>query len=479
MTRRKIYKFSTARPYDARVQPNFGLGAGMRLGDRYRLENRLGAGGMGEVWRALDETLNRVVAIKTMLPAAAQDPDFVRRFAAEAHAMARVNHPSVAAIHDVGQAGGHTFLVMEFIDGESLAQRLAREGRIAPAETMRIVKAAAEGLQAVHDQGILHRDIKPANIMLRNDGGVLLTDFGIARHEDSTGVTVTGAVLGTPSYLAPEQVLGRPADRRSDVYSLGLVAYECLAGEKPFVGDNPYAVALQRIQEQPKTLGANLPPAVLALVERALQSDPEKRFPSALAMAEMARQAAQSPVAGDGRTEGRKKSPALMVGAVAAVLVIALIVAGIVLRGTGDEPDGAAAAGKPSAAAGAVPEGFAACGDGLCPAQPLCWGGLVRVGTQAMPPVSRFCPGSHVWETFAAIKLPAGAPVLDSAAPLLKQPDVAKACSAAVMAAQSIDPAATKGWRRDAWPVQGADGWLLHCIAQPKAGSSTGAAFKA
>src|SRR5690349_16417546 len=113
MTRPKDLPDLTANPYDARVQPNFGLGAGMRLGDRYRLENRLGAGGMGEVWRALDESLNRVVAIKTMLPAAAQDPEFVRRFAAEAHAMARVNHPSVAAIHDVGQAGGYTFLVME------------------------------------------------------------------------------------------------------------------------------------------------------------------------------------------------------------------------------------------------------------------------------------------------------------------------------------------------------------------------------
>ncbi|WP_436530641.1 serine/threonine-protein kinase [Actinoplanes sp. HUAS TT8] len=461
------------------MQPNFGLGAGMRLGDRYRLENRLGAGGMGEVWRAFDEALNRFVAVKTMLPGAAQDPDFVRRFAAEAHAMARVNHPSVAAIHDVGQSGGYTYLVMEFIDGESLAQRLAREGRLDPAETRRIIVAAAEGLQAVHDQGILHRDIKPANIMLRQDGGVLITDFGIARHEDSTGVTATGAVLGTPSYLSPEQVMGRPADRRSDVYSLGLVAYECLAGEKPFVGDNPYAVALQRIQEQPKTLGSNLPPAMLALVERALQSDPERRFPTALAMAEVARQADLTAGAGDVRTEG-KKSPRALIGIAAAVVVVALIIAGITLRGGGDQPDGAAAAGKPSAAtaAGGAPDGFSACGDGFCPSQPMCWGGVVAISGQARPPVSAYCPGTHVWETFAAIRLPAGEPLLDAASPLMKKPDVAKACSATVLAAQSIDPAATKGWRRDAWPMQGADGWLLHCIAQPTKGSSVGAAFK-
>ncbi|AEV85912.1 serine/threonine protein kinase, bacterial [Actinoplanes sp. SE50] len=227
----------------------------MRLGDRYRLQDRLGAGGMGEVWRALDESLNRLVAIKMMLPSAAQDPDFVRRFAAEAMAMARVNHPAVATVHDVRQAHGLTFLVMEYVDGESLAQRLAREGRLSPAETMRIVTRAAEGLQAVHDQDILHRDIKPANIMLRRDGEVLITDFGIARHAGAAGLTATGAVLGTPSYLSPEQVLGQPSDRRSDVYSLGLVAYECLAGEKPFAGDNPYAVALQRVRHEPRTIG--------------------------------------------------------------------------------------------------------------------------------------------------------------------------------------------------------------------------------
>ncbi|MFI1988939.1 serine/threonine-protein kinase [Actinoplanes sp. NPDC020271] len=461
------------------MQPNFGLGAGMRLGGRYRLDNRLGAGGMGEVWQGFDESLNRVVAIKTMLPAAAQDPDFVQRFAAEAHAMARVNHPNVAAIHDVGQNGGRTYLVMEFIDGESLAQRLVREGRLSPAETKRIVIAAAEGLQAVHDQGILHRDVKPANIMLRSDGGVLITDFGIARHLGSPGVTATGAVLGTPGYLAPEQVLGQPADRRSDVYSLGLVAYECLAGQKPFVGDNPYAVALQRIQQEPRTLGADVPPAVLALVERALQTDPEKRFPSALAMAEVARQADLASPSGTGRTAG-KKNPRVLIGAVAAVVVIALIVAGIVARGGNDDPRGAAAAGEPTAtaAAGGAPTGFTACGDAFCPDEPLCWAGLTQIGTQAVAPVSRYCPGSHVWETFAAITLPAGPPVLDSTSPLIKQPDVAKACSAQVMAAQSLDPATTKGWRRDAWPVQGSNGWLLHCMAQPAKGSSVGAAFK-
>ncbi|GIE86143.1 serine/threonine-protein kinase [Actinoplanes regularis] len=462
------------------MQPDFGLRAGMRLGGRYRLEDRLGAGGMGEVWRAFDEALNRTVAVKTMLPTAAQDPDFVRRFADEATAMARVNHPAVVAIHDVGESDGITYLVMEFIDGESLAQRLTRERRLAPAETMRIIAAAAEGLQAVHDQGILHRDIKPANIMLRADGGVLITDFGIARHPGSPGLTATGAVLGTPTYLSPEQVLGQPVDRRSDVYSLGLVAYECLAGEKPFVGDNPYAVALQRIQEEPKTLGTDLPPAVLLLVERALQADPEKRLPSALSLAEAARRVELTPVAA-GRT-GEGKSPRRAVlAAVAGVLIVGAIIAGIVVRGRGGDSDGASAAGnkpKATATAGGVPGGFVACGDVFCPETPMCWNGFVQVGTQAMPPVSRFCPGAHVWETFVAITLPAGPPVLDSAAPLMKQPDVAKTCSAEAMAQHSKDPAATKGWRRDVWPVDSGHGWLLHCVAQPTSGSSTGSAFK-
>src|SRR5689334_6104497 len=290
---------SPACPMGGRVRPpklsrvgfGGGLQVGTRLGERYRLEQRIGAGGMGEVWRAVDELLGRTVAVKVMLPAVAGDPEFGRRFLAEATSMARVNHRSVAAVHDFGRVDGSAYLVMEFVDGESLAQRLGRTGRLDPAETMRVMAEAADGLQAVHDQGIVHRDVKPANILLRRDGSVVLTDFGIARHDSAGQLTASGAILGTPSYLSPEQVLGQPATPLSDIYSLGLTAYECLAGEKPFVGDNPYAVALQRLQSAPRTIGITLPAPVLAVVERALATDPARRWPSAAGLADAARAA--------------------------------------------------------------------------------------------------------------------------------------------------------------------------------------------
>jgi serine/threonine-protein kinase len=180
---------------------------------------------------------------------------------------------------------------MEFIDGESLSQVLARVGRLDPAATMRLIAQAADGLRAVHERGIVHRDIKPANLLIRRDGTLLITDFGISRTYDGTQLTASGAVLGTPTYLSPEQVLGRPATGLSDVYSLGLAAYECLAGRRPFEGDNPYAVALQRLQTAPPPLGADIPGPVLAVVERALATDPAHRWPSAATMADAARAA--------------------------------------------------------------------------------------------------------------------------------------------------------------------------------------------
>ena len=271
------------------------LSTGMRLGDRYRLEARIGSGGMGEVWRAVDEVLSRPVAVKVMLARVADDPDFARRFLAEATAMARVNHPAVASIHDYGRSHDVTFLVMELVEGRSLAQLLARDGRLGPQDTMRLIAQAADGLQAVHDCGIVHRDIKPANLLVRPDGSVVITDFGIARRDDASRLTASGAILGTPSYLSPEQVLGQPVTVRSDVYSLGLTAYECLAGAPPFVGDNPYAVALQRLQAAPRTIGVTLSAGVRAVVERALATDPADRWPTAAALADAARDVGGAP----------------------------------------------------------------------------------------------------------------------------------------------------------------------------------------
>ncbi|AEV85911.1 hypothetical protein ACWT_4892 [Actinoplanes sp. SE50] len=190
-------------------------------------------------------------------------------------------------------------------------------------------------------------------------------------------------------------------------------------------------------------------------------------------MAEAARQV--DTAAADPRTASRRLSNRALVAAAVAVVVVVALGAAFLPRGGHGKPEPAAA----EPAAGALPDGFAACGAGICPAQPMCWSGLTQIGAQALPPAVAYCPGTHVWETFAVLRLPAGPPVMSADAPLIEQADVAKACSAAELAAHSIDPGRTRGWRRDAWPVQSGTGWLLHCMAQPKTGSSVGAAFRA
>jgi serine/threonine-protein kinase len=468
------------------------LQPGARLAGRYRLDSRIGAGGMGEVWRAFDEVLSRVVAVKAMLPAVADDPDFATRFLLEAQSMASVNHPAVAAIHDYGRSAGVTFLVMEFIEGSSLAQTLRSGGRLGPAETMRLVAQAADGLQAVHDRGIVHRDIKPANLLIRRDGALLISDFGISRTAYGTGLTASGAILGTPTYLSPEQVRGQPATHLSDVYSLGLTAYECLAGQPPFVGDNPYAVALQRLQVAPRTLTGNVPGPVLGVVERALATDPAQRWPSAAAMAAAARAASgvgsapasPAPIG----SASRRFSPAAW--AVFAAVLIVLLGGGTALwqlrRDSGAEtPAGTGPARTATATATArtdpaLPEtalrqaGLETCGAALCPTEPLCWGGMTAINGKAYPPEKLDCTQNHVWETFAVIPLPAAA-VRVRPEKLTGNKQIAAACSAKVLRARSHDPAGTSDWVRDAWPIQlpGTATWLLHCIARPPDGDSS------
>ncbi|MEV8510059.1 serine/threonine-protein kinase [Actinoplanes sp. NPDC051475] len=487
------------------------LQPGRRLGDRYRLDARIGAGGMGEVWRATDEVLGRVVAVKVMLPGVADDPGLARRFLTEAKAMAGVNHPAVTAIHDYGSSGGTPYLVMEFVDGESLAQLLGRHGRLTAAQTMQLVARAADGLRAVHERGIVHRDIKPANLLVRRDGSVLITDFGIARLADATPLTTAGAILGTPTYLAPEQVLGRPASALTDVYSLGLTAYECLAGHRPFTGDNPYAVALQRIQSAPRTLAGDLPVAVLAVVERALAPEPGDRWPSAADLAAAARAAAatladpdqdrapagpgrpgampdlgHAPLAGPAdhgakqpdRGRMRRGRRAVLLTTAAVVVTLVGFLGFLGWKAMGDDRHEADPGGRPASGPGAAaPKGFGECDAGLCPAAPLCWGGMVAISGRAMPPGAADCAGDHYWETFAAVPLPSDASGVRQDK-LIGRPDVAAACSAAVMARRSEHPAATTGWRRDAWPVQTGDTWLLHCIAGSDSGETKGAVFR-
>jgi len=265
---------------------------GQTLGGRYRLDQRIGAGGMGEVWRATDLVLGRIVAVKVVLAKLLDDPEFVRRFLVEARAMASVKHPGVVAIHDFHGDEAGAYLVMEYVEGESLAAALGRLGRLNPIAAMNLVAQAADALQAVHERGIVHRDVKPANLLVRADGTVALTDFGIALAAGGTQLTQAGAVLGTPSYLAPEQVLGQPATPRSDVYALGVVAFECLAGRRPFAGDNPFAVAMRRVHEPAPRLPVDVPPPMAEVVDRSLITDPGRRWSSAAELAQAARRSA-------------------------------------------------------------------------------------------------------------------------------------------------------------------------------------------
>lgn len=266
-------------------------GAGMQLGGRYRLDERIGGGGMGEVWRGTDEVLGRTVAIKIMLPALLDEPGFAERFRAEARTMARLKHPGVVNVYDYSSDASTAFLVMEYIDGDPLSRTLSRVGRLTAARTMALIAQAADALEAAHSSGIVHRDVKPGNLMVRANGTLVLTDFGISRSE-MTGLTGTGAVLGTASYLSPEQGAGQVATAASDVYALGVVAYQCLAGRRPFEGDNPLEIAMKHVREAPPPLPGDIPPAVREIVMRALAKDPANRWPSAAALAAVARQAA-------------------------------------------------------------------------------------------------------------------------------------------------------------------------------------------
>jgi serine/threonine protein kinase len=273
-------------------------GPGTVLASRYRLDERVGAGGMGQVWRATDQVLERTVAVKLMRQELVEEAGFAERFLTEARTMAAIRHPGVVAIHDYQGDINEAFLVMEYVEGESLARRLHRFGHLDPARTMGLIAQAAEALHAAHEKGVVHRDIKPGNLLVTPADTVVLTDFGIARSLASTGVTATGAVVGTPSYLSPEQVLGKPATPISDVYALGVVAYECLAGRRPYDGDHPFEVAMKRLREPPPPLGPAVPPAVRSVVERTLAPDPAHRWGSAAELAAAARHSVQPPAPG-------------------------------------------------------------------------------------------------------------------------------------------------------------------------------------
>jgi eukaryotic-like serine/threonine-protein kinase len=257
------------------------LSPDLTIADRYALEERVAIGGMGEVWRARDVVLDRRVAVKVLKAEYASDPKFLDRFRAEAKHAAALSHPGIASIFDYGEIGDMAFLVMEYVDGEPLSALLARAGRLPAGRTLDIVGQAGLALQAAHDIGVVHRDVKPGNLLVRPDGVVKVTDFGIARVVDAAPVTQTGMVVGTAAYLSPEQAAGRAVTPATDVYSLGVVSYECLSGERPFAGDSAVAVAMAHVSAPTPPLPKDTPPVVADLVNRALEKEPSRRPSSA------------------------------------------------------------------------------------------------------------------------------------------------------------------------------------------------------
>ena len=261
---------------------------GATFGGRYELESRIAIGGMGEVWEATDHVIGRTVAIKILKDEYMGDPGFLERFRAEARHAALVNHEGIASVFDYGEENGSAFLVMELVPGEALSTILERDGSLSVDKTLDIVAQTAAALQAAHAAGLVHRDIKPGNLLITPDGRVKITDFGIARIADQVPLTATGQVMGTVQYLSPEQASGHPASPTTDIYSLGIVAYECLAGKRPFTGESQVAIAMAQINEQPPPLPATVAVPVQNFVMAMIAKKPDDRPASAAAVARAA-----------------------------------------------------------------------------------------------------------------------------------------------------------------------------------------------
>ena len=262
--------------------------AGLTFGGRYELQSRIAIGGMGEVWQATDLVIGRQVAIKILKDEYLGDPGFLERFRAEARHAALVNHEGIANVFDYGEEDGSAYLVMELVPGEALSTILEREHVLSTDKVLDIVAQTAAALQAAHAAGLVHRDIKPGNLLITPDGRVKITDFGIARIADQVPLTATGQVMGTVQYLSPEQASGHPASPTTDIYSLGIVAYEALAGRRPFTGESQVAIAMAQINETPPDLPVTVSEPVRNLVYACIAKNPADRPQSAAHLARAA-----------------------------------------------------------------------------------------------------------------------------------------------------------------------------------------------
>ncbi|MEU6861248.1 protein kinase [Glycomyces sp. NPDC046736] len=265
------------------------LKAGDVLDGRYRLERRIGGGGMGDVWEGTDTILWRTVAIKILLADLVDDRGFRERFRREARAIAVMQGPGVVEVYDYGEIEDEdaqlAYLIMEYVDGKPLSRLLGLWGKLEAPDAMRVMGGVAQALHVAHAAGIVHRDIKPGNILVRADGSVVLVDFGIARVSHNLTLTTTGVVLGTVTYMSPEQAAGENLSAASDLYSLGVVAHQCLAGSPPFRADTPLGVLSAHLRNAPPPLPADVPYEVSQIVRRALEKDPSARWPDAASLA--------------------------------------------------------------------------------------------------------------------------------------------------------------------------------------------------
>lgn len=260
------------------------------FGGRYELHRRLARGGMADVFVARDQLLGRPVAVKVLFPEFAADPKFVERFRREAQSAASLNHPNIVSIYDWGEERGTYFIVMEYVEGQSLAQILRREGRLSAEQVTRVTMDVSLALGFAHEGGVVHRDVKPGNVLVSPKGEMKVADFGIATAMTQNGdanLTQTGAVMGTATYFSPEQAQGHKVDHRSDLYSLGVVMYEMLTGVPPFAGETPVSIAYKHVQEQVVPVSErnpDIPPALAAITMKLLSKNPDNRYPSADAL---------------------------------------------------------------------------------------------------------------------------------------------------------------------------------------------------
>jgi tRNA A-37 threonylcarbamoyl transferase component Bud32 len=280
---------------------------GTLLNGRYRLDAQVGTGGMSTVYRAFDSTLERRVAIKLMHRDIAGDSDQLERFRREARAVARLSHPHIVGVIDAGEEDGRPYIVFEYVEGETLKDRIRRLGRLPVDEAIAYAIEIARALGAAHGRGIVHRDVKPQNVLVDEEGSAKVTDFGIARSMDDSGLTADGRVLGTTDYVSPEQALGHDVNGQSDIYSLGVVLYEMLTGDVPFHGENQVSVAMKHVREDLPDVSKRRPEVaagLAAILDRMTCKDLRKRYPDALSLQADLEEALARELARTGRSTG-------------------------------------------------------------------------------------------------------------------------------------------------------------------------------